>query len=179
MRSISKHKKAWLIVLLYTVFLYSTLYIMRPICSFLEKHTPFKLLVNIVVLICVGVLLYIFYTLVHPKKMSLYLLVILGLLVGFFSFRLIERPEEKMHFLEYGLLGFLVYRASSFNFRGLVLLIFSLFLVLLLGFVDEVIQYFLPNRFYDKRDILLNWLASGLGLYFTRLFKRGEYNRRR
>jgi VanZ family protein len=118
---------------------------------------------------------YFFCVRLRPKKLNSYGLLILGLLAEYFSLALIKRPEEKIHFLEYGLLGFLIYRAFSFRFGKFKLLSFSLSLSSLLGFIDEVIQYFLPNRFYDARDILLNWVASGLGVYFAFIWQKKEH----
>jgi VanZ family protein len=49
------------------------------------------------------------------------------------------------------------------------------------GTIDEIIQFFLPNRVYEFRDMMVNWLSSiistGLLLLVTvdkRLLLKGE-----
>jgi hypothetical protein len=36
-----------------------------------------------------------------------------------------------------------------------------------LGTIDELIQGILPMRVFDLRDILMNWLSSGMGELFV------------
>jgi hypothetical protein len=92
---------------------------------------------------------------------------VLALATGLFAFGLYfpSFPSERFHFLEYGLLGALVLRASlktrpahwgaSFGLAALVLTS--------IGVMDEVIQYFLPSRVFDWRDIWFNLSGGVLG----------------
>ncbi len=80
-------------------------------------------------------------------------------------------PAERFHFLEYGLLGILILRASvrtvpdrwatTFGRAALVLLT--------IGVVDEIIQFALPNRVFDLRDIWFNIYGGllGFGVYLV------------
>lgn len=72
-------------------------------------------------------------------------------------------PSERFHFLEYGLMGMLVLRASLKSQPRSLKAAFGLAALVLctLGTIDELIQYFLPNRFFDWRDIWFN-IAGGL-----------------
>ena len=70
---------------------------------------------------------------------------------------------ERVHFIQYGLLGLLVsraYKISSFN----ILLVYCLF-IMSVGLVDEIIQWFLPNRYGDIRDVVMNSLGGVSGLW--------------
>ena len=61
---------------------------------------------------------------------------------------------ERVHFIQYGLLGLLVsraYKISSFK-----MLLVSGLLIVSVGLVDEIIQWYLPNRYGDIRDIVMN-----------------------
>ena len=84
--------------------------------------------------------------------------------------RLGDVSIEKIHFVEYGLLSYLVYagfkkRSSANPFWK------TLSVVFVVGFADEVYQGFLPNRRYDDLDVLMN-LVSGLqGLLVTLLVR--------
>ena len=90
---------------------------------------------------------------------------------------ILENPVEKVHFAEYGFLShfslrYFQARGHAFN-EGekhpgskdrRALRIRALTLVFSVGLLDELIQYLLPNRFGDPRDVGFNWLAGLLGL---------------
>jgi VanZ family protein len=76
-------------------------------------------------------------------------------------------PEEKLHFLQYGLLGGLLFRACSaralrLGGSALGAAVLAIVLAGLAGWCDEGIQAILPNRHYDIRDILWNLLGSSI-----------------
>jgi len=77
-------------------------------------------------------------------------------------------PVEKLHFLEYGFLAFLTWRAFR-NGGGSNPLFKTVSLVFFIGFMDEVWQGFLPQRRYDDQDVLVNFVAAALGLLTTLL----------
>jgi VanZ family protein len=47
-------------------------------------------------------------------------------------------------------------------------------LTALLGWGEEVIQYFVPGRFYDWRDVTLNALSAWLALLVLVALRSGE-----
>ena len=70
---------------------------------------------------------------------------------------------ERVHFIQYGLLGLLVsraYKISSFK-----MLLASGLLIVSVGLVDEIIQWYLPNRYGDIRDVVMNSLGGLSGLW--------------
>jgi hypothetical protein len=73
-------------------------------------------------------------------------------------------PSERLHLLEYGLLAGLAYRAFRFDFPRLKAYVLGFLLAVGFGIVDELIQYVLPNRVFEVRDIVTNALAAALGL---------------
>ena len=81
-------------------------------------------------------------------------------------------PVEQVHAAEYAVLAALVYRAPATNIgpwaRGLIALTYAC----IMGVVDEMIQYVLPNRVFDPRDIGLNWIAGGFGVLLSVLVDR-------
>ena len=74
---------------------------------------------------------------------------------------------ERVHFIQYGLLGLLVsraYKISSFK-----MLLVSSLLIVSVGLVDEIIQWYLPNRYGDIRDVVMNSLGGVSGLWLGQL----------
>ncbi len=108
-----------------------------------------------------------------------------GLMLGvsasvflFFLWRL-ENPVEKVHFFQYGFLSFLAYHCIGTTWQGLgiwPLRTATVGLAAAVGLLDEAIQYLLPNRFGDMRDVGFNLLAGVMGLVITTLL---QDNRRR
>lgn len=76
----------------------------------------------------------------------------------------LELPIERIHFIEYGLLSILIFRALRHNLRDKSIYVWSGIAVFCLGLLDEGIQYLLPNRVYDTRDVIVNGIAGILGL---------------
>jgi VanZ family protein len=76
----------------------------------------------------------------------------------------IEIPEERTHLFEYGLVGVFIYQALCERARNggrvPVPAIIAVILTTILGWVDEGIQWILPNRVYDWRDVGVNALAG-------------------
>lgn len=82
-------------------------------------------------------------------------------------------PEARSHLFEYGLVAMLIYQAllerRGNGRRVPVPWLLAAGVVALLGWVDEGIQWFLPNRVYDLVDVGLN-AAFGLMAIGASLF---------
>jgi VanZ family protein len=76
--------------------------------------------------------------------------------------RLMGQPEEAVHFVEYGMLGVLLYRALAEHIPDATVYVAAVLVGLLVGTVDEIIQWLVPGRFWDLRDIVLNGGAVAL-----------------
>jgi hypothetical protein len=91
-------------------------------------------------------------------KISLRSLLWIGLpmaVVIFWSMRL-WHPEEAVHFVEYGVLGVLLYTALRHQVPDRSVFLSAALLGAALGTVDEIIQWITPSRIFDHRDLLLN-----------------------
>ena len=74
---------------------------------------------------------------------------------------IVDVPEEQVHFIEYGILSGLIYIALTHDIHNNVYVyLLSIHIVFAFGAVDEVIQWILPNRVFDIRDILINGIAG-------------------
>ena len=68
----------------------------------------------------------------------------------------IKYPEEKLHFIEYGCLAFLVFQAISVDVKNQWAYVYAFLFCGIIGWGDEGIQGLLPNRYYELKDIFLN-----------------------
>jgi len=89
------------------------------------------------------------------------LLFIIVLSAGLYWSWSLRIVAERIHILEYGLLGYwaagdLFKRKASV--KSVILVIITIFVF---AFLDEGLQYFLPYRVYDLRDIVFN-LTGGV-----------------
>jgi hypothetical protein len=73
---------------------------------------------------------------------------------------------ERFHFVEYGLLTVLFYRAWRNRADGSVFLL-PLLAGVLVGTLDEWFQWFVPARVGEMRDVALDAVASACGLLFA------------
>jgi hypothetical protein len=73
---------------------------------------------------------------------------------------------ERFHFVEYGLITALFYRAFRPAADG-TLLIVPILAGLIVGTLEEWLQWFIPVRVGEVRDVLLNGFAIGCGLLFS------------
>ena len=90
--------------------------------------------------------------------------------VAYSAYRSGPFPEanavERFHFLQYGLITFLFYRAwRPLGDLGAILL--PVFAGLIVGTVEEWFQWFIPVRVGEMNDIFLNLVAIGTGLLFS------------
>ena len=151
----------------WVVLIYSTLYIVRPICEFLKQAASFSLLVKGGVgLLLVGLMAVLFKRIGAFRVSSCFLLAVaLGLYV--LAISLLPTPEESLHLVEYGILSFFVYWAFILDFKNWQAYLGAFVLTSLLGWGDEGIQYLLPNRYYQTKDVLLNSVSAALGLFLV------------
>lgn len=115
----------------------------------------------------VGIAVLVAVVRIRDRRPARYLALASSLAIGT-SFILIDALSlgESFHFVEYGLLAWLFYRAFSPGDDGSVVLL-PLLAGTLVGILDEWFQWFIPIRTGEARDIVLNGVASGCGLLFA------------
>jgi hypothetical protein len=86
----------------------------------------------------------------------------IGAIAASIAWQLRYRPEEAIHLLEYGVLAVLLYRAMRPPEPDLGILAAVVILGTLVGTVDELIQWIIPERFWGLRDIAVNGSACAL-----------------
>ena len=92
------------------------------------------------------------------------LMIILGAAALYFLlFIRMSVPQERTHLIEYGVLSVFIFEAiSERNDRGRIIVsaVAAIALSSLIGILDELIQIWVPHRYFDPIDILFNFLAS-------------------
>ena len=79
---------------------------------------------------------------------------------------LLETPVEKIHLVEYAVLSVLLYRrfesrSPAGRAKPLLLAVGAAGII---GYADELYQWYLPNRYFGWLDVLSNVLGAILGL---------------
>ncbi|MEA1927346.1 MAG: VanZ family protein [Candidatus Auribacterota bacterium] len=115
-------------------------------------------LIGSIVFVCVSR----FWRLPLPRIITLIILLASGVIYSFF----LRLPEERIHLVEFGLLGILA--CTSFRGRrsdNWIWIWKPLLFIFLVGSADEIFQWFLPDRVFDLRDILFNTLGGIWGIW--------------
>lgn len=91
-------------------------------------------------------------------------LAVTGVVIAAFAmmFHLEKNPGEKIHMFQYGVLGWLLFKALKLHFdtRSKWLYLAGGLACLSAGALDEVIQGMLPNRTFTLHDIVVNGLSG-------------------
>lgn len=157
----------WFLLIIYIGIVYGTLYHIRFLSNFLrtELGTWYSPIINSLIAL-VGI---VFLIGIRPKRWVSYLFLIPILGIYAYLFKQLQLPEERIHFLQYGIMGFLSLKALMHSFLPPMLYLWAVGLTFLLGWIDEIIQGFLPNRIYDIRDVFMNGFAGILGILIFRI----------
>jgi len=160
---------SWLPVLLWSLFIFLTIPFARRIQLFVYNHLKkeyFTYAVLFIILVALVALLYIFIFRFNIRRHTSYIwLMVCAGLYGYFTVSLKEHPEETFHFIEYGILSYLFFRALSKTVHDHSVYITSIFFVFLVGIIDEFIQWMIPNRFWDIKDVGLNTLSGVIFMF--------------
>lgn len=156
--------QSWLYVVVWSLIIFSTIPFARAVRDSVRDHIGIEVFLYVTV---AGILLLGLPAYGSLKKRQLPFTAyiwLFGILAGFigYAYYLRDIPEEAIHVLEYGVLGLLVYRALVHRVRDVSVYLIATLVVGLIGVIDEYIQWVIPSRVFDLRDIRTNLLAGGL-----------------
>jgi hypothetical protein len=157
----------WLLIALYIAVIYLTLPLMRPVLNYLYSSVG-KGTLSVMVNLSLGIASASIVLLSVKRGLPRALLIGILLVIAALFIYGMDRPEERIHFLEYGVLGFMVLKGMKEHRHMIVL---SFVFVALVGAVDELIQWLLPNRVGDLRDIAMNAAGGMLGIWTGKLLQ--------
>lgn len=98
----------------------------------------------------------------RPPLAALLWLAGVAAVVAVWSWRLDAAPIEAMHFIQYGVLGVLANRALRLDHPDASAFLAAALIGLLAGTCDEILQWLVPERYWDLRDVALNGGAAAL-----------------
>jgi len=159
---------SWFPVVLCSVIIFATIPVARSFQEMVYNTIGrefFTYFVVITVLSGSVILIYFLTCRLKIRRRSQYLWIFIctGLYL-YNTIQLDEHPEEAVHFLEYGILSYFIFRALSRKIRDTTVYVSALFFVSFIGTMDEFLQWMMPQRFWDLRDIGLNVFAGGVFL---------------
>jgi len=180
-----KITRKWTVVFFYTVAIFVVTPYLPQLISIASSRwassrvSRFVLIVEIAIALLISILAVRF--LLQKKKKSALFLLSTGaiFLLSFLIYQFIPNPYEFTHLPEYAILSILIIWAldkeklksgDAKKEKNIALTInknlyfLSAMITGLIGTVDEIYQYFLPNRYFTLYDIFLNILGGILGL---------------
>jgi len=154
----------WIAVTLWVIVIFSTIPFVRRLREVFVAYLPAELIAyGVMVVGVVAAFAAILVVQRHHARIGpanvLWLAGIAAILV-FWTSRLMGQPEEAVHFLEYGVLGILLHRAFRTHIRDATVFVAAALAGIAIGTMDEIIQWLVPGRYWDFRDIALNGGAS-------------------
>ncbi len=155
-------------VVLYSVIIFLTVPVARKLQEFVAGRIGKNAFIYFVLsVVGLGFLSLVFFLIVrlriHSPSRYIWLLVLAGFYSYFILYR-VKSPAEAIHFLEYGLLGFFLFRALKYQTKDISIFFTATLFSTLIGTVDEIIQWITPRRFWSFHDVWLNTLSGGLFL---------------
>lgn len=157
----------WSVIAVYTGIIYATLSIVSKARKFLVEtygDTVFDQIYWVFGIIGGALLFFCFRK--FKGKQLLVKLIIFAIFTGIYAYYLsgMKYAIERIHFLEYGLLGVLVYSAFTRHISHWITVLLSLHVVYWIGLGDEAIQGMLVNRVGEIRDCVINLFSGLLGV---------------
>ncbi len=157
---------SWTYVALWTLVIYLTIPYARPIQIFVTNNWDRDLFGYSMIVFTVAVLVRAFIYLIRLRRPSrggyIWLAAVAAVQVRY-TFRLMnDAPEEAIHFIQYGLLGLLIFRALSHRTRDFTIYFSAALIGGTIGIIDEGIQWATPDRYWAMEDIWLNFFGTAL-----------------
>ena len=163
---ISKNR-LWVLIVVYVLFIYVSLPFFPAFISTLRNFISKELLNLLSLVLSISFFLLLSVWIYKKKyKAKQFLLIISPLLLLTYLSLSLDVWVERIHFIEYAVLGLLI--SCAVDVRTLLGIIYTGCLITLIGAVDEIIQWFLPSRVGDMRDVFMNSVGGLSGLWLGR-----------
>jgi len=170
----TRERRLWLAAAGWLVAIWLSLYPARGAVNFLRSRNV--LMTSVLACFLIAGAVVVVWAWRRRLRLSQWAILVVSGSVYATAFAVVRRPEERLHFIEYGVMGILIYAALSERRRSRLAApargwtrifdpvrwpaISAFMLTTLLGWGDEVIQGILPNRYYDLRDLVFNALGG-------------------
>lgn len=160
-----EHEKAsWLIVLFGTIIIFVTIPLARIIQRYFELWFGAKAYFIAAAIMAVFLVIVVSAYIFRRRKRRItrrlsWLLLLMAASVWVMRNQL-QSPAEAIHFFEYGILSFLLFRAWSHHVRDRLIYPIAALSLMIIASFDEYLQWLMPGRYWDFRDIRLNVMAG-------------------
>jgi VanZ like family len=154
---------SWLWVGLWVLFIYVTISLARDIQEFIRDQGG-KIIFLVatyaaLVLACLGIAWFVRTGRLVLSAGRTFVLVLIAGIFAAYTWTLRSNPEEAIHFVQYGVLSGLLFRALHHRLRDPSIYFAATMLGIGFGVIDELIQWIVPRRVFAFRDIGINVLA--------------------
>jgi hypothetical protein len=157
-------RSSWLLFSLCLAAIYASLPFVRGVVIALRSQHLLSLAVTLMFFVAgVAVAYYVVFDVRLSDRVAFFALALLAGAVGSLILGL-SIPEERVHFLEYGLLAVLARHALSGHMGPRRQYFLALTITTAAGLVDELLQGVIPDRVFDWRDVAINGVAALLAL---------------
>ena len=158
-----QEKRLWFLVLMVQAAIFATLGLAGKLVTFIDIR--YQEMFSVAVLV-IFVVLIVFSVWAGAKPGRREIGVAAGIVAAYVMafIRMGFSPAERTHLFEYGIVAILVHQAllvrarhgRSVPFPALLAVVLTAFL----GLIDELLQFFIPDRVYDPRDVVFNAFAA-------------------
>ena len=161
-------RTSWFYVGIWSLFIFVTVPLAREIQAYVSEHWGRDMFMHgviiwVIIMLCIALLKLQAKRRVATAKNYQWLLGISGAFVAY-TIQLRKNPEEAVHFVQYGILAILVYRALTHRIADNGIYIVAMLITAAIGITDEAIQWLTPKRHWGLRDIWLDTIAAALAL---------------
>jgi hypothetical protein len=157
---------SWAYVILWTGVIFVTIPFVREVVVYVSGQWGGEAFTYIVTSVVILVSVATVTLLLKRRQTSVARFAWLLCIAGFVVYQTFElkagSPAEAIHFLQYGILSLLLYRAFTHRVRDYSIYAAATILGTIIGMIDETIQWLTPGRHFGLRDIWLNFTAVAL-----------------
>jgi len=163
--------QAWGAALAYIAFVYATVPVFPAIWDRLRDHTEGAIAhlgIAVIAALALGLADRVRRAVGRRAWEPYAVLAVVFVAYGYLLARFSTFPAERLHLVEYGLVSVFLVRALRLDLPPRTAYLASLVLTTVVGFGDECIQWALPQRFFELKDVQLNAISGALGLAIAR-----------
>jgi hypothetical protein len=156
---------SWMLAAFAAAIILITIPFARTITDFVAERwgrAVFRDGVTMLVVIAAGAALLFGMRLKGLSRQNIFWLLLAATALAYFTLGVKASAEETLHFIEYGALGFLVFRALAHRTRDIGIYPAAVVLCAAVGLCDETLQWLTPERVFDLRDVAFNTAGAAI-----------------
>jgi hypothetical protein len=157
---------SWLYVAIWSLVIFATIPVARVLGNFVYQRwgeETFTYVVLVGILLAFGSSIFYLRRLrIASRNSYFWLFATAAVFIGYTIYLRRKSPIEAVHFLQYGLLGVLTYRALAHRFHDVSIYFAAAIICGIVGTLDEIIQWLTPGRYWGLHDVWINFVAGSL-----------------